>query len=222
VNYRLSKTNRNIIGNSINDGSGFILTQFLERDNQSNSNSMGAEIGKYFPDFKTNASLNFNNTLSKSDGLATDKNNNEISYLNRVNSQSAGFKFNNTFFSWMSVDYNLSFNWSKQSSQIFDSKNSGFNHNLSTYFYPFANNTIGFNWDQINSGNNLTSYKNAFYDVSYQYTWSKKKIDFEVKWLNIANRKVFEKFETQATSEQFTRMQLRPSQVMFTVKFNFK
>ncbi|MBF8457932.1 hypothetical protein IV494_12160 [Kaistella sp. G5-32] len=222
VTYRYSKTNRNIIGNSINNGAGFILTNFIEKDNQSNSNSMGAEIGKYFPSFKTNASLSFNNTISKADALTTDQNNVQYFFLNKVNSQTAGFKFNNTFFSWMSIDYNLSFNWSHQTSKLNDSKNSGFNHNLSTYFYPLANHTIGFNWDQINSGSNLTSYRNAFYDLSYQYTWSKKKIDFELKWLNIANRKVFERFATSATSTDFTRMQLRPSQVMFTVKFNFK
>ncbi|MGA9211347.1 carboxypeptidase regulatory-like domain-containing protein [Kaistella sp.] len=222
INYRYSKTNRNIIGNSINNGSGFVLTNFSERDNQSNSNSMGVEIGKYFPSFKTNSSLSFNNTLSKSDALTTDQNNVEYFFLNKNTSQTAGFKFNNTYFSWMSIDYNLSFSWSHQVNRFNDSKNSGFNHNLSTYFYPVENHTIGFNWDQINSGNNLTTYNNAFYDLSYQYTLAKKKIDFELKWLNIGNRKVFERFATATTSESYTKMQLRPSQVMFTVKFNFK
>lgn len=222
VNYRYSNTNRNIIGNSINDGSGFILTNFSEMDNQSNSNSIGAEIGKYFPSFKTNASLSFNNTLSKSDALTTDQNNNKYFFVNKNTSQTAGLKFNNTKFSWMSVDYNLSFSWNHQENQFNDSKTSGFNHNLSTYFYPIENHTIGFTWDQINSGSNLTSYNNAFYDLSYQYTWAKKKIDFELKWLNIGDRKVFERFSTSTTSESYTRMQLRPSQVMFTVKFNFK
>ena len=222
VNYRFSKADRNIIGNTKNDGSGFILTTFKELKNQSNSNSVGAEVGKYFPNFKTNASLSFNNTLAKSDGLTTDQNNIQYFYLNKNTSQTASLKFNNTYFSWMSVDYNLSFSWNHQQNIFNDSRNSGFNHNLSTFFYPLPNNTIGFTWDQINSGNDLSNYKNAFYDVSYQYTWAKKKIDFEIKWLNIANRKVFERFSTNATYNDFTRMQLRPSQVMFTVKFNFK
>ena len=222
IGYRYSKTNRNIIGNSINDGSGFILTNFRELDNQSNSNSASVEIGKYFPSFKTNASLSFNNSVSKSDQLTTDLNNEEYFFVNKNTSQTAGLKFNNTYFSWMSIDYNLSFSWSHQVNQFNDSKNSGFNHNLSTYFYPVENHTIGFTWDQINSGNNLTTYNNAFYDLSYQYTWAKKKIDFELKWMNIGNRKVFERFATSAISESYTRMELRPSQVMFTVKFNFK
>ncbi|MBW8362553.1 MAG: hypothetical protein K0M56_10250 [Kaistella sp.] len=222
VNYRYSNTNRNIIGNSFNDGSGFTTTQFEERDNQTTSKTAGAEIGKYFPKFKSNASLNFNNTVSLSEALNTFPELGEVFYEIKSTSNRVGFKLNNTYFSWMSVDYNLTYSWNEQESFLNNSKNNGFNHNLSTYFYPVENHTIGFIWDQINSGNNLTSYKNAFYDLSYQYTWAAKKVDFEVKWMNIANRKVFERYSINTTSESFTRMQLRPSQVMFTVKFNFK
>lgn len=222
VSYRYSNTDRNIIGNSFLDGSGFTKTEFEERDNQTTSKTAGVEIGKYFPKFKSNASLNFNNTVSQSDALNTFQELGEVFYEIKSTSNRVGFKLNNTFFSWMSVDYNLTYSWNEQESFLNNSKNNGFNHNLSTYFYPVENHTIGFNWDQINSGSNLTSYKNAFYDLSYQYTWAAKKVDFEVKWLNIANRKVFERYSVNATSESFTRMQLRPSQVMFTVKFNFK
>lgn len=222
INYRFSKVNRNIIGNSINDGSGFILTNYIELDNQSNSNGMGVEIGKYFPSFKTNASLSFSNNIFKSDALTTDINDSEYFFENKNTTQKAGLKFNNTFFKWMSIDYNLSISWGHQINLFNDSKTTGFSHNLNTYFYPVENHTIGFYWDQINSGNNLTSYNNAFFDLSYQYTWAKKKVDFELKWLNIGNRKVFERFFTGTTTESYSRMELRPSQVMFTVKFNFK
>jgi len=58
--------------------------------------------------------------------------------------------------------------------------------------------------------------------VSYQFTWTKKKIDFEVKWMNIANRKLFETYTVDGFTDTYSRIQLRPSQVMFTVKFNFK
>ncbi|TXF75997.1 carboxypeptidase regulatory-like domain-containing protein [Chryseobacterium sp.] len=222
VSYRYSNSDRNIIGNSFLDGSGFTKTQFEERDNQTTSRTAGVEIGKYFPKFKSNASLNFNNTVSQSDALNTFPEFGEEFYEVKNTSNRVGFKLNNTYFSWMSLDYNLTYSWNEQESFLNNSKNNGFNHNLSTYFYPVENHTIGFNWDQINSGSNLTSYKNAFYDLSYQYTWAAKKVDFEVKWMNIANRKVFERYSVNATSESFTRMQLRPSQVMFTVKFNFK
>jgi len=43
-----------------------------------------------------------------------------------------------------------------------------------------------------------------------------------LKWMNIANRKVFERVDVGDASISQTTMLLRPSQVMLAVKFNFK
>jgi len=221
VNYGYSYTNRNLLQAPVLDiNTGFTRTTFLDRENSSDSNRFNAEVGKYFPSFKTNASLNYRNTTSVSDAFLNDQ-----AFENRNNSQSYGFKFNNTYFSWMSVDFNMSLSRSKQESRTgLLPVNKGYNHNLSAFFYPLENHTIGFAWDQLNTTNNNTTYKNPFFDLSYQFTWSKKKIDFELKWMNISNRKVFETFNLDGTLNAltYTRIQLRPSQVMFTVKFNFK
>lgn len=221
VNYSLSDSKRNLLGSPILDPTtGFTLMQYRDQENHSKSNNFSAEVGKYFPKFKTNASISYGNTISTSDAFL----NNE-SFKNKNNSQTYGFKFNNTYFSWMSLDYNMSLSRTKQ-----DSRggalgiNKGYNHNLAVFFYPIENHTIGFNWDQVNTINLNNKYNNPFYDISYQFTWAKKKIDFEVKWMNIANRRVFETYNLngQLGSTTYTRIQLRPSQVMFTVKFNFK
>ena len=92
------------------------------------------------------------------------------------------------------------------------------------FFYPIENHTIGFNWDQVNTTNGTNKYNNPFYDISYQFSWAKKKVDFEIKWMNVGNRRVFETYDLdgQFNAIRYTRIQLRPSQVMFTVKFNFK
>ncbi|WP_292009901.1 carboxypeptidase-like regulatory domain-containing protein [Chryseobacterium sp.] len=226
VNYRLSDSKKNLLSSPILDATtGFTLMQYKEQDNHSKSNTFSAEIGKYFPKFKTNASISYNNTAAKSDAFLDDN-----QYQNRNNSQTYGFKFNNTYFSWMSLDYNLNLSRNKQENVGLIGNggklgvNEGYNHNLAVFFYPIENHTIGFNWDQINSKLGDTKYTNAFYDLSYQFTWAKKKIDFELKWMNIANRKVFETYNINASTNSisYTRIQLRPSQVMLAVKFNFK
>jgi hypothetical protein len=123
----------------------------------------------------------------------------------------------------MSVDYNVSYTWNKQNSSTGNiNRTNGYNHTLATYFYPIENHSIGFFWDQINTIAGETKYKNGFFDLSYQFSWAKKKIDFELKWMNIANKKVFETYNIGLLSDSYSRYQLRPSQVMFTVKFNFK
>lgn len=226
LNYRLSDNKKNLVSSPFLDTqTGFTSIQFIERDNHVKTNSFSAEVGKYFPKFKTNASVSYNNSTTKSDAFL-----NQEFYQNKNNSQSYGFKFNNTYFSWMSIDYNLSLSRNKQDNGGLNSNsnalrpNNGFNHNLSLFFYPIENHTIGFNWDQVNTSDGTTKYNNPFYDVSYQFTWAKKKIDFELKWLNIANRRVFETYNINGSTNSiaYTRIQLRPSQVMFTVKFNFK
>ncbi|WP_294287057.1 carboxypeptidase regulatory-like domain-containing protein [uncultured Chryseobacterium sp.] len=219
VNYRFSDAKRNLISNPT-IVSGYTLMGYIEQENHVLSNAYSAEVGKYFPKFKTNASLSYNNTTSESDAFLDNR-----SFTNSNNGQSFGVKFNNTYFSWMSVDYNASFRRTKQTSEGNVNSNAtttGFNHNLALFFYPIENHTIGFNWDQVNTNAQNQKYHNGFYDVSYQFTWSKKKIDFELKWMNIANKKVFETFDINTINTTFTRYLLRPSQVMFTVKFNFK
>ncbi|KMQ64022.1 hypothetical protein ACM40_04475 [Chryseobacterium sp. BLS98] len=226
VNYSLSDSKKNLLASPILDiNTGFTLIQYREQENHAKNNRLSIEVGKYFPKFKTNASVSYSNTLSKSDAFLDN-----IQYLSKNNTQSYGFKLNNTYFSWMSIDYNLNFSRNKQDNIGLNDKggrlgiNTGFNHNLGAFFYPVENHTIGFNWDQVNTSDGQNKYNNAFYDLSYQFTWAKKKVDFELKWMNIANRKVFETYNINqiTNSVAYTRVQLRPSQVMFTVKFNFK
>ncbi|WP_433626308.1 TonB-dependent receptor [Chryseobacterium cucumeris] len=220
VGYRISDAKNNLIASSIVNESGFRVTEYLEKENKRTSNTYYAEIGKYFPKFKTNASLSYNNTISKSQSI---RNTDNID--NKTNGNSLGIKFNNTYFSWMSVDFNASKTWNK-TSNIFltdnKGKSEGYSHNLNVFFYPLENHTIGFYWDQINSKSADIKYNNGFFDVSYQFSWAKKKIDFELKWMNIANKRVFERIDIDNTNITQTSMQLRPSQVMLSVKFNFK
>ena len=219
VRYNYGTNDRNLIERFTGQGFGSTLS-LLAIENNTISRSQGAEIGKYFPKFKTNFSATFNNS-----------NSNGYTFFNEMQStktqrQSLGLKFNNTYFSWLSVDYNINLNWSDNINKTMNSstKTSGWNHNLATYLYPLDNHTIGFFWDDLTTSARGETFRNSFYDISYQYTWAKKKIDFEVKWLNIANRKVY---ETISYSPEFlmtsrNMMYIRPSQVMFTVKFNFK
>ncbi|KQS89997.1 hypothetical protein [Chryseobacterium sp. Leaf394] len=221
VNYSYSDSKRNLLSAPLLDpNTGFTLMQYLDIENHAKSNRLSAEVGKYFPSFKTNASVNYRNTTSLSDAFLD-----EVRFKNKNNNQSYGFKLNNTYFSWMSVDFNMNLSRTKQEGRTGTlGINRGYNHNLAVFFYPLEDHNIGFSWDQLNTTNNDTTYRNPFFDLSYQFTWSKKKIDFELKWMNISNRKVFETYDLNGTlnSLTYTRIQLRPSQVMFTVKFNFK
>lgn len=224
--YSYNDVKRNIITKTRPFASGASSTTLEYVDNNSYSESESAEIGKYFPKFKTNASASFTNRDSNAFSILVDNKNVDNFIESKTNTQSLAFKFNNTYFSWMSVDYNISMNWNKNSDDYRNNVNkfSGWNHSLNLYLYPLENHTIGFVWDDISTTQGDTTLRNPFYDLSYQYTWAKKKIDFEIKWLNIANKKAYETIGYNTTYFSTTRnsIEIRPSQVMFTVKFNFK
>lgn len=221
INYSLSDSKRNLLSAPILDPTtGFTLMQYRDQENHAKSNRFAVEVGKYFPRFKTNASLSYGNTTTRSDAFLDNE-----QFENKNNSQTYGFKINNTYFEWMSLDYNVSFSRIKQDSRGGTlGVNKGYNHNLAVFFYPIENHTVGFNWDQVNTTNGVNKYNNPFFDLSYQFSWAKKKVDFELKWMNVGNRKVFETYDLdgQYNAIRYTKIQLRPSQVMFTVKFNFK
>ncbi|MBV6881866.1 Plug and carboxypeptidase regulatory-like domain-containing protein [Epilithonimonas ginsengisoli] len=221
VRYNYGTVKRNIAETFDTEGGigGTIGIEALENSTRSQSES--AEIGKYFPKFKSNISTSFTNTDANSFSFF---NGNFIESKNNIQTWTA--KFNNAYFSWLSVDYNISMNWrnSKNATQSTSQKSSGWNHNLSAYIYPSENHTFGFNWDNSVTSTQGNTYKNPFYDISYQYTWVKRKIDFEFKWLNITNKKVYETVAVNIDRGNTVTQsyKIRPSQFMFTVKFNFK
>jgi len=70
----------------------------------------------------------------------------------------------------------------------------------------------------------LATEKERLFDLSYQYSMSEEKIDLELKVLNITNNNVFENVTFNSTFNQtsYTTVNIRPRQVVLTLKFNFK
>lgn len=216
ISNRYSHSRRNLIANSnIIDGARQVDFEIFS--NRSLTNVFFSEFGKYFPKLKTNSSITYGYTNS----IDQQKYNGNLSDVD-TRAQSIGLKINNSYFKWLSFDYNVTYRGTKQFGfSNVETINKMLVHKLNLFIYPLENHAIGLNWDQINSKDMISTYKNPFYDVSYQFTYVKKKIDFELKWLNITNRSMFEIYNLNSLYESYSKIQLRPSQVVFVVKFNF-
>lgn len=229
VSYNFNdRTNNVTFLNELDENSQQFIIKGYNLENNSKTNSARTELGKYFPKFKTNASVGYNYSLNNFQQLPANSTPTESSFIDveGVN-QGVSVKFNNNYFSWLSVDYNanLSFNNTKSPDDArFNNKTNSFNHALSAYVYPFKNHTLGFTWDELHSSNRERTAKNAFFDLSYQYSMSEEKIDLELKVLNITNNNVFENVTFNSTFNQtsYTTVNIRPRQVVLTLKFNFK
>ncbi|WP_245688766.1 hypothetical protein [Riemerella columbipharyngis] len=123
------------------------------------------------------------------------------------------------------MDYNISTGWNKnkntENNQVF--RYSDWKQKLNVYFYPFENHTLHFRIDDSRTKTYDSSFRNTFYDFSYQYTWSARKMDFGIECLNIANKKSYETVSVSSSDNHIERtiIGIRPRQVMFSVKFNF-
>lgn len=224
VSYNYNdRTNNIIYRNNLNVNSQQFTIEGFNIENRGKSNSVRTEIGKYFPKFKTNASVGYNHSFSENQQLLVNSVPNVNNLVNvKGENKTVSFKFNNNYFSWFSVDYNV--NWTFSNNKTFTNKTNSFNHALSAFVYPIKNHTIGFTWDELHSNNADKSAKNAFYDLSYQYSLEESKVDFELKLMNITNNNVYENVSFRADTNQttYTTVNIRPRQLLFTVKFNFK
>ena len=229
VSYNFNdRTNNVTFLNELDEASQQFIIKGYNLENNSKTNSARTELGKYFPKFKTNASVGYNYSLNNYQQLPANSAPTESSFIDveGVN-QGVSVKFNNNYFSWLSVDYNANWSFSKTQSpddSDFNNQTDLFNHALSAYVYPFKNHTLGFTWDELHSSNRERTAKNAFFDLSYQYSMSEEKIDLELKVLNITNNNVFENVTFNSTFNQtsYTTVNIRPRQVVLTLKFNFK
>lgn len=217
IRYNYNITDRNLISSITEKPNGEIIEELSEENNSPFSQSEAIEVGKYFPKLKTNFSTSFSYKYSKS---FTKKNG--VLYEIKNNEQSLNLKFNNTYFSWLSIDYAASFSWSESKNHIRTNDSFNWNNNLKTYIYPHENHSFGFIWDDNTSDFSGKSYRNSFFDVSYQFTWKKKNIDFEFKCLNIADKKVYEVISYNGLDTTKSSINIRPRQFVFAAKFNFK
>ena len=239
VNVNIAERTSNIsFYNQLVASNQQVTTKGFNLENTARNNSLRTEIGKYFTKLKTNFSVGFNYQRSLTEQLpfvvvATPSStvpNPTKDDFQEAEFRSRGFtaKFNNNYFSWLSVDYNasLSFGTSTITSrtQLITNKSQNFNHTLSAFLYPIKNHTLGFSWDELHFKNGDNYRKNAFYDLSYQYTMPKSKVDLELKLMNIANTNIYQdvNFSNATGQTTFRTINMRPRQVMFTVKFNFK
>ena len=232
LSYNLSDRTSNITYlNLLNASTQQITVKGYNLENKTQSNSWRTELGKYFPKFKTNASVGYSNSLGKSQqlpsNLTTTPTANDFQSV-KSNSQGVTAKFNNNYFSWLSVDYNATWSFVDTSVQTTSgqvkNKSQNFNHALSAYVYPVKNHTLGFTWDELKFKNGDQSRTNSFYDLSYQYSMVEEKMDIELKLVNIANTSTYQDVSFNATTNQTTyrTINIRPRQVVLTLKFNFK
>lgn len=202
----------NTSSNWINaDGSTIVTNEYMPQT--SNSHFLQAYTSKFFSAAKTTLSLRVNYFQQKGTSVV-----NAESFNTRNNMIVLKPDLSIHITPWMNVDYNLDANTiltfidQEQKSRI-----SLLKHNIGFFFFPAKNQLFNFSTEYYRHN----EINNLFVDMMYRYTFTKKKVDAEVKCSNIFNSDTYTSFLANAYSVWETTYLLRPFQVIFSVKFSF-
>jgi len=94
-------------------------------------------------------------------------------------------------------------------------------HELGLFFYLNASQYINLDSEYYFNNISETNQHNYFLNLSYQYTFKEPKIDLEAKWSNILDTDEFVRVYNSEFSYIQSTYQLRPSQLLLSVKFSF-
>ena len=192
LNYEYRESNSNVTNSQNILENGQIVFEQLATKSKSNGKSINFEISEFI--------VNDSFTAVSAKG------------------QSFKFKVNNDYFTWLGFDYSISYITNKRSKA---SNSNLLQSNLITTFYPKENHSISICKDDFIYNFESQKFKNQFIDLSYQYILKKSKIDFELKWTNVLNVKKYEEVVLNNYSYTYSSFNLRPSQLLVSIKFNF-
>jgi hypothetical protein len=216
--YSYGKSNQNLLFGNIINSDGTTSFGFFEQDNNNNTHNINLRGSKYFSKLKTTLTVTTNASLDNKEQLL----NGTITDITTKNVQLKG-KLDTEITEWLNIQYKNKISVSNsqfEHQQAFDNIITQ-EHLLNFNFYPTSNQYIGFNTEFYKNNFSNQNLENYFLNLNYRYTFKESRIDLELNWNNILNTKEFTTVFNDAFSYTQSTFQLRPRQVLISMKFNF-
>ncbi len=203
---------------------GTTVLQAIEKDNFSNSSNFNLNGSKYFSKINTTLKLSANYSVSNREQLL---NGNLVDLENK--SLRLSGNLDAEIFSWFTLTY--SGNYSVYETALENAQSAlptgriqqikTNKHTVDAFFYLDDNQYFSGGGEYYGNSLSEENANNYFVNFSYQYTFEKPKIDLNIGWNNILNTDEFVNAYTNEFSYVESRYQLRPSQVVASLKFSF-
>ncbi len=216
VIYSNTTTENNLLYNNQILDNGTMELQAIKQDNMRYSHNIMTRASKYFSDFDTSFTLSANYSLQDFKQIL----NSDITDISNQNWRFNG-KLDTDITDWLNTELESVFQFSNseikgQNNQTITQQFHKFNINI----YPKENQYIALKSEYVKMNLFSENVKNLFSDLVYRYTWKKKNLDFELEWSNIFNTKNYRTVNIDDFSYIETNFSLRPSQVLFKVRFS--
>ncbi|MGV8945754.1 MAG: hypothetical protein ACOH1N_04950 [Lutibacter sp.] len=214
--YSNTTTENNLLYNNQILDNGATELQAIEQDNKRYSHNFMTRASKYFSNFNTNLTLSANYSLQDFKQIL----NSEITDIANQNWRLNG-KIDTDITDWLNAELESVFQFSNneiqgQNNRTITQQFHKFNINI----YPKENQYFAIKTEYIINNLFTENTENLFADLVYRYTWKKKNMDFELQWSNIFNTNNYRTVNIDNYSYIETNFNLRPSQVLFKIRFS--
>ncbi len=217
IRYAVSREAREVLFTRSITENGQQIVDVIARDNVVKDQGASVTIGKFFSDLGSNASVTAGLDVSENQFIVNQK------LLGvKTNSYNATLKVNNNYWSWLDFNYQLSYRDQKRNESSLLVRDKNFEQKLGADVFPVKNHSLGINLDYNEYHLSDQQFVNRFLDLRYRFNWVSKRVDFNLQWDNILNTKLYEEAVVNDVLTSVTTFKLRPSQIVFSVKFNIK
>ena len=214
-NYNYNKSNIMLSKTIANNGQQ--ITTAILKDNNNSSNTAFFRFAKIIKPLATSIGINYNYAQSVATNLLNDNLLKTKSYT-----QTIGAKIDNSMLDWLIAGYSISYSDTKRKDKATNSSTYSLNQTASISAYLLKNGSINISGDWSNYTISHQKFNNRFLDMYYRHTVGKRKIDLELRWNNIFNMKEYEQVIISSIQTNISQFQLRPSQVLMSVRMNLR
>ncbi|WP_114791622.1 hypothetical protein U0035_18150 [Niabella yanshanensis] len=205
-----------MLSRQITDNGQQVSTAVLQ-DNSGNTHALFLNFSKYIKDAATNIGVAYNYSGSEVMNLL---NNNLFTAVNH--NQTASLKIENSSLSWLIAGYNMAYGYAKRVDRGSDNLSHTLSQAAKLSLYLSEKGSFNLSGDRNRYTIAQQQFNNQFVDASYRHTVGKRKIDLELKWMNILNTKEYEQVLINAIQTNITRFTLRPAQVLVSARMNLR
>lgn len=217
ASYSRAKSTNNLLFVTNIQDNGAKQVETILQNNDSYQESFKTDFTKYFYEIRSNFKLDLAYSTSKLYQIL----NQELTEM-KLETLNLGGKVDVEVKDWFNLTY--SYDWMKSFSQLQSVKNTNVtrqDHKIQFHIYPTETQYIS--WESSYVEDNLfnSSSHSFFSDLVYRYTIKQKNIDLELSWQNIFNTRKYRSISVSDYSYVENNIILRPSQVLFKVRFSF-
>ena len=191
------------------------VIQAIEQHNTQTTQRLELNINKFIEPISTTLKGSFSHSRNKKPMLI-----NQVHNTVRTHQNTYRFSLTNTAFTWLNIDYSFAYQHLKNN-DVSSSTSSKTTHEATVSIVPFAQHavltTLAYQQDHIQQ----QAFSNTFVDITYRYTFSKRKIDLELAWTNIFNYKEYNQVIINDIMTNVMQAPIRPRQLLASIRFSF-